>query len=168
TPALSTLSPHAALRIPRGRVRGERPRARAVGHDPDTLGRDLLVGSVSQVSHRLPADRRVRIKQPLYDRSLSFRGLPLGWIGCHLWFSISSEQFVIERRVPQNSAALHQGTNALPVFSTALSHELYIKKRTTHYGFLPIPRLYSRLPNSGASRELVGSFADRSVRRNYI
>ncbi|HLO16200.1 MAG TPA: hypothetical protein VK206_15305 [Anaerolineales bacterium] len=49
-----------------------------------TLGRDSLVGRIGQVLHHLPADRRVRIKQPLYDRSLWLRGLPFGYISCHL------------------------------------------------------------------------------------
>src|SRR6266704_925348 len=69
---------------PVGRLQGEQPRARALGRDPCTLGRDLLVGRIGQVSHRLPTDRRVRSKQPPYDRTRWLRGLPFGWIGRHL------------------------------------------------------------------------------------
>jgi hypothetical protein len=65
-------------------LEGEQPRAPALGGDPRALGRDLLGGRAGQVSHRLPADRRVRIKQPLYDRFVWLRGLPVGWMGRHL------------------------------------------------------------------------------------
>jgi hypothetical protein len=41
-------------------------------------------GRIRQVSHYLPADRRVRIEQPLYNRSIWLRGLPFGWISRHL------------------------------------------------------------------------------------
>jgi hypothetical protein len=58
-------------------LEGEQPRARALGGDPCALGRNLLSGRIGQVTHHLPADRRVRIKQPLYDRSLWHRDLPI-------------------------------------------------------------------------------------------
>ena len=60
---------------------GEQARPPALRCDPGALDRHLLVGRVGQVSHRLPADRRVRIKQPLYDRSLWLRNLPFGRVG---------------------------------------------------------------------------------------
>ena len=50
-----------------GRLEGEQPRASALGGDPRALGRDLLGGRISQVPHHLPADRRVRVEQPVDD-----------------------------------------------------------------------------------------------------
>src|SRR5512136_2763017 len=44
----------------------------------------MVCPPLGQVSHRLPADRRVRIKQLLYDRSVWFRDLPFRWIGCRI------------------------------------------------------------------------------------
>ena len=76
--------PRRASPRPVGPLQGEQPCAHALGGDPRALGRDLLRGRTDQVSHHLPADRRVRIKQPLYDRFVWFRGLPFGWIGRHL------------------------------------------------------------------------------------
>ena len=64
--------------------------ADALGGDPRALGRDLLRGRIGQVSHHLPADRRVRIKQPLYDRSLWRRDLPFSCIECHLLLVLES------------------------------------------------------------------------------
>ena len=55
---------------PSAPLEGEQPRARALGGDPRALGRDFVRGRTDQVPHHLPADRRVRIKQPPYDRSL--------------------------------------------------------------------------------------------------
>ena len=62
--------PRRAAPPPVGPLEGEQPRARALGGDPRALGRDLVRGRTDQVPHHLPADRRVRIKQPPYDRSL--------------------------------------------------------------------------------------------------
>ena len=76
--------PRRAAPPPVGPLEGEQPRARALGGDPRALGRDLVRGRIGQVAHHLPADRRVRIKQPAYDRALWLRGLPFGWIGRHL------------------------------------------------------------------------------------
>ena len=70
--------PRRAAPPPVGPLEGEQPRARALGGDPRALGGDLVRGRTDQVSHRLPADRRVRIKQPLDDRSVWLRGLPFG------------------------------------------------------------------------------------------
>ena len=56
--------PRRAAPPPIGRLEGEQPRARALGRDPCTLGRNLLRGRIGQVAHHLPADRRVRIEQP--------------------------------------------------------------------------------------------------------
>ena len=57
--------PRRAAPPPVGPLEGEQPRAHALGGDPGALGRDLIRGRTDQVSHHLPADRRVRIKQPL-------------------------------------------------------------------------------------------------------
>ncbi|SRR6266536_82990 len=40
-----------------------------LGGDPRALGRDVR-GRTDQVPHHLPADRKVRVKQSLYDRPL--------------------------------------------------------------------------------------------------
>ena len=50
-----------------GRLEGEQPRASAFGGDPRALGRDVLGGRINQVPHHLPADRRVRVEQPVDD-----------------------------------------------------------------------------------------------------
>ena len=68
--------PRRAAPRPVGPLQGEQPRAPALGGDPRALRRDLLGGRTGQVSHHLPADRRVRIKQPLDDRSVWL----FGWI----------------------------------------------------------------------------------------
>src|SRR5688500_17969059 len=57
-----------------GLLAGEQLRAPTLGRDLRSLGRHLIVGRIGQVLHHLPADRRVRIKQPLYDRSFWLRG----------------------------------------------------------------------------------------------
>ena len=61
------LVPRRASPRPVGPLEGEQPSARALGGDPRALGRDLVRGRTDQVSHHLPADRRVRIKQPPYN-----------------------------------------------------------------------------------------------------
>src|SRR5262249_28455283 len=76
--------PRRAAPPPVGPLEGEQPGARALSGDPRALGRDLLRGGPGQVTHHLPADRRVRIKQPPYDRYLWLRDLPFGWISRHL------------------------------------------------------------------------------------
>jgi hypothetical protein len=76
--------PRRAAPPPVGRLESEQPRSCAFGRDPCTLGRNLASGRIGQVAHHLPGDRRVRIKQPLYDRSLRHRGLAFGWISRHL------------------------------------------------------------------------------------
>jgi hypothetical protein len=48
-------------------LQSEQLRANALGSDARALGRDLLRGRIGQIPHYLPPDRRVRIKQPLYD-----------------------------------------------------------------------------------------------------
>jgi hypothetical protein len=48
------------------------------------FGCDLLRRRTDQVSHHVPVDRRVRIKQPLYNGSPRLRGMPFGWTGRHL------------------------------------------------------------------------------------
>ncbi len=45
----------------------EQPRAGSLGADPRTLGGNLLGGRIGQVPHHLPADGRIRIKQPVDD-----------------------------------------------------------------------------------------------------
>ena len=49
------------------RLLGEQLRTRTLGRDSCTLGPDLVRGPIDQVAHHLPADRRVRIKQPVHD-----------------------------------------------------------------------------------------------------
>jgi hypothetical protein len=61
-------------------LEGEQLRADALGGDSRTLGRDLLRRRIGQVPHHLPADRRVRIKQPPYYRSFWHEDLTFGWI----------------------------------------------------------------------------------------
>ena len=51
---------------------------------------DLFRGRTGRVSHHLPSDRRVRIKQPLYHRSLWRRDLPFSCIECHLLLVLES------------------------------------------------------------------------------
>src|SRR5882757_10256861 len=75
--------PCCAAPPPIGPLEGEQLRADALGGDPRALGHDLLRGRIGQVPHHLPVDRRIRIKQPLYDLSLWRRDLPFGWMGCH-------------------------------------------------------------------------------------
>src|SRR5262245_1070007 len=67
-------------------------RSPAFSSDFCALGFDLLNGCIGQVPHHLPADRRVRIEQPLYNRVLWLSGSPFGWIGCHLSVSPYSGQ----------------------------------------------------------------------------
>jgi hypothetical protein len=76
--------PRRAAPLPVGPLEGEQPGARALGGDPRALRRDLLRRRTGQIPHHLPADRRVGIKQPPYDRSLWFRDLPFEWIDRHL------------------------------------------------------------------------------------
>src|SRR5262249_8177214 len=76
--------PRRATPAPIGSLEGEQPRACALGGDTRTLGRGLISGRTEQVPHRLPADRRVRIKEPLNDRSVCLRSLAFGWIDRHL------------------------------------------------------------------------------------
>ena len=52
-------------------------RASALGSDPRALGRDFFGRRADQVPHHLPADRRVGIKQPLYDGRLHPQLAPL-------------------------------------------------------------------------------------------
>src|SRR5207244_8212037 len=82
--------PRCAAPPPIGPLEGEQLRTDALGGDPRALSRDLLRGRTGQVPHHLPSDRRVRIKQPLYDRSLWRRDLPFGWMGCHHLLLLSS------------------------------------------------------------------------------
>ena len=82
---------------PVGRLEGKQPRPVPSVATRRASGRDLLRRRTDQVSHRLPADRRVRIKQPLCDRPAWFRGLPFGRIGRHL--------LVLLRAYPNNPAA---------------------------------------------------------------
>src|SRR5262249_31621552 len=72
--------PRHAAPPPVGPLESEQPRARALGGDPRALCRNLVLGRADQVTHHLPADRRVRIKQPPYHRSLWLQGLPFRWI----------------------------------------------------------------------------------------
>jgi hypothetical protein len=67
---------HAAPR-PVGPLSGEQLSACPLGGDPRALGCDLLLGRTDQISHRLPADRRVRIEQPLYGRTVWLGDLPI-------------------------------------------------------------------------------------------
>src|SRR5262249_3315740 len=62
----------------------KQPGARAFGGDSRALGRDHARGRTDHVAHRLPADRWVRIKQPVYDRSVWLGSLPFRWIGSHV------------------------------------------------------------------------------------
>src|SRR5262249_4401629 len=62
--------PRRAAPPPIGPLQGEQPCARTSSGDSCTLSRDLVRRRTDQVPHHLPADRRVRIKQPLYDRTL--------------------------------------------------------------------------------------------------
>src|SRR5579859_1843099 len=39
--------------------------APALARDSGTLGRDVLLGRVGEVAHDLPADRRIRVQQPI-------------------------------------------------------------------------------------------------------
>src|SRR5579859_1036592 len=50
---------------PVGPLQGQQPSAHPLGGHPCPLSGDLLRGRTGQVAHRLPADGRVRIKQPL-------------------------------------------------------------------------------------------------------
>src|SRR5205809_5144519 len=65
-----------------GVLQAEQPCAPAPGGDPCTLGRDLIRRRTCQVPHHLPADRRVRVEQPVNDahRSPSRSGMhpPIG------------------------------------------------------------------------------------------
>ncbi|HSL43901.1 MAG TPA: hypothetical protein VK897_10760 [Anaerolineales bacterium] len=67
-----------------GFLAGEQPGAPALSRNLRPLDRHRLIGRIGQVSHDLPADRRVRIKQPVCDRSLWLRDLPFRWMGRHL------------------------------------------------------------------------------------
>src|SRR5207245_2386872 len=55
-------------------LEAEKPCAPALDGDTRPHGGDGLVGFVREVAHHLPADRRVRVKQPTYDRALRLRG----------------------------------------------------------------------------------------------
>jgi len=59
-------------------------RAHTLGGDPGALGRDLRRWRASQVPHHLPADRRVRIKQPPHDQAVLLAGRQFSWSGGHL------------------------------------------------------------------------------------
>src|SRR5712692_3790476 len=62
-------------------LEAEQPCAPALDSDPRPYGGDGLVGFVREVAHHLPADRRVRIKQPPYDRPPRLRDFTFD--GCH-------------------------------------------------------------------------------------
>jgi hypothetical protein len=86
-------------------------RAPAVRRDLCALGRDLLSGRIGQVTQHLPADRGVRIKQPLCNRLLVLWSLPLEMI-CHQFLtkrmgkeSSSAHSFLIEARPPSAEPA---------------------------------------------------------------
>src|SRR5690606_29590917 len=51
-------------------LHGEESRSPALGGDLRPLCRHFRRWRIDQVSHHLPADRRVRIKQPVYNRTL--------------------------------------------------------------------------------------------------
>jgi hypothetical protein len=53
-------------------------------HNLRALGRNLLGGRVGQVAQRLPADRRVGIEQPVYDRALWPGDVPFVGIRRHV------------------------------------------------------------------------------------
>ena len=72
--------PRCAAPSPVGSLEGEQLRADALGGDSSLLGRDLLRRCIGQIPHHLPADRRVRIKQPFYHRSLWHEDLTFEWI----------------------------------------------------------------------------------------
>src|SRR5207302_8525570 len=48
-------------------LEGEQPCAPALAGEPGALCRDVFRGRVGKVTHHLPADRRVGVKQPLDD-----------------------------------------------------------------------------------------------------
>src|SRR6185503_3701335 len=83
--------PLRVIRVPApvtiGFLAGEQPGAPALFRNPGALDRHHLRGCACQASHHLPADRRVRIKQPVYDRSLWPRDVPFWWVGRHLLVS---------------------------------------------------------------------------------
>jgi hypothetical protein len=49
------------------RLQREQPRTSALARDPRALDCDIFRGRVGQIPHHLPADRRVRIEQPVDD-----------------------------------------------------------------------------------------------------
>lgn len=51
-----------------GGLEGEQPCAKPLGCDARPFSRDFIGGCVGQVAQYLPADRRVRIEPPAYDR----------------------------------------------------------------------------------------------------
>ena len=61
-----------------GPLEGEQKCTPALGRDLRALGRDLPLSRIGQISHGLPADRRVRIQQPVYDRAVWLWGLGFG------------------------------------------------------------------------------------------
>ena len=73
--------PRRAAPPPVGPLEGEQPRTRALGGDPRALGRDLVRGRIGQVPHHLPADRRVRIEQPVDDGHGSPSDRGVQWFG---------------------------------------------------------------------------------------
>src|SRR5262249_18732660 len=59
--------PRCAAPLPIGFLEGEQLCAEALSGNSRAFGCDLLRRRIGQVLHHLPADRRVRIQQPLYD-----------------------------------------------------------------------------------------------------
>ena len=57
-----------------GRLEAEQPGAPTLRGDARPLGSDDLVGLIGEVAHDLPADRRIRIEQPLHDSCSASHG----------------------------------------------------------------------------------------------
>ena len=106
--------PRCAAPSPVGSLEGEQLRADALGGDSSLLGRDLLRRCIGQIPHHLPADRRVRIKQPFYHRSLWHEDLTFEWIVAR---SIFVSAFIIHpglfrRYRPRTSSGMELSTIA--------------------------------------------------------